>query len=154
LSVGMLVFVGWLSGKLVERSRSRAEAILEEAKARLSAAQQEAVRATTARIKAEQEEAALRAKIFSDFFQSQARFQMRMEQMTLDYSAEWAKVLIKHAGAASRPSQVLNDRQVFDSVWREAVKRTHPDTNNGRGGDEFKKVMAARDRIKTLKGWQ
>jgi len=39
-------------------------------------------------------------------------------------------------------------------VWREAVRRTHPYTNNGRDAGDFNKVIKARERIKILKGWQ
>jgi hypothetical protein len=35
-----------------------------------------------------------------------------------------------------------------------AVKRTHPDANNGRDGADFNRVINARERIKMLKGWQ
>jgi hypothetical protein len=38
--------------------------------------------------------------------------------------------------------------------WREAVRRTHPDTNNSRDGADFNRVINARERIKTLKGWK
>lgn len=34
---------------------------------------------------------------------------------------------------------------------REAARRTHPDT--GGDAEQFKKVIAARDRIRALKGW-
>jgi len=71
-----------------------------------------------------------------------------------DEAAECAKVLIRHACASHTTSQVLNDQRLFDSVWREAVRRTHPDTNNGRDGSDFNNVINARERIKTLKGWQ
>jgi hypothetical protein len=37
-------------------------------------------------------------------------------------------------------------------VWREAVRRAHPDTNPGRDVADFRNVVNARDRIKTLKG--
>ncbi len=71
-----------------------------------------------------------------------------------DEAVECAKVLIQNACVGYFPSQVLGDQKVFDSVWREAVRRTHPDTNGGRDGGDFNKVITARERIKTLKGWQ
>lgn len=71
----------------------------------------------------------------------------------IDEAAELAKILIKHASVGYFPSQVLGDQKIFDSVWREAVRRTHPDTNNGRDGGDFNRVLNARERIKTLKGW-
>lgn len=71
-----------------------------------------------------------------------------------DEAFECARILIIHACVACTSGQVLNNRSLFDSVWREAVRRTHPDTNNGRDGADFNKVINARDRIKILKGWQ
>jgi hypothetical protein len=70
-----------------------------------------------------------------------------------DEAAECAKILIHHACATYAPSVVLGSQSVFDSVWKEAVRRTHPDTNNGCDGGDFNKVIDARERIKTLKGW-
>lgn len=71
-----------------------------------------------------------------------------------DEAVECAKLLIQHACVGYFPSQVLGEQKLFDGVWREAVRRTHPDTNNGRDGGDFNKVINARERIKTLKGWQ
>jgi hypothetical protein len=70
-----------------------------------------------------------------------------------DEAAECARILIQHACAGWTTSQVLNDQKLFDSVWREAVRRTHPDANPGRGGADFNRVINARKRIKILKGW-
>jgi hypothetical protein len=70
-----------------------------------------------------------------------------------DEASELAKILIKHACVNHTPPQVLSIPTVFDGVWREAVRRTHPDANPGRDGADFRQVMNARDRIKTLKGW-
>jgi hypothetical protein len=67
---------------------------------------------------------------------------------------ECAKILIRNACVTYFPSQVLGDQKVFDGVWREAVRRTHPDTKNGCDGDDFRNVINAREQIKTLKGWQ
>jgi hypothetical protein len=71
-----------------------------------------------------------------------------------DEAAECAKILIQHASVGWAPAQVLERRELFDAVWREAVRRTHPDTNQGRNGAEFRRVIEVRERIKTLKGWQ
>jgi hypothetical protein len=71
-----------------------------------------------------------------------------------DEAAECAKILIQHASVGWVPAQVLERRELFDTVWREAVRRTHPDTNKGHDGGDFNRVITARDRIKTLKGWQ
>src|SRR5262249_30229211 len=51
-----------------------------------------------------------------------------------DEAAECAKILIQHACVGWTTSQVLNDQRLFDSVWREAARRTHPDANGGRDG--------------------
>ena len=73
----------------------------------------------------------------------------------VDEAAECAKILIQRSGYVRyTPAQILSSQSVFDLVWREAVKRTHPDTNQGRDGGDFSRVITARDRIKALKGWQ
>ncbi len=48
----------------------------------------------------------------------------------VDEASECAKILIRHASVGYFPSQILGDQKVFDATWREAVRRTHPDTNN------------------------
>jgi hypothetical protein len=65
-----------------------------------------------------------------------------------------AKILIKHASVAFTPAQVLASQSLFDSTWREAVRRTHPDANSGHDSEDFRNVINARERIKALKGWQ
>jgi hypothetical protein len=70
-----------------------------------------------------------------------------------DELAECAVALIRYAVVGVTTSQLLADRGLFDQVWREAARRTHPDTNNGRDGKDFNNVITSRDRIKTLKGW-
>lgn len=70
-----------------------------------------------------------------------------------DEAAECAKLLIQHACVGYFPSQVIGDQKIFDAVWREAVRRTHPDTNNGCDGGDVSNVINARERIKILKGW-
>jgi hypothetical protein len=72
----------------------------------------------------------------------------------IDEAAEMAKILVKHACVTYAPSEVLGDQKIFDEVWRVAVRRTHPDANPGRDGADFNRVINARERIKTLKGWQ
>jgi len=72
----------------------------------------------------------------------------------IDESVECARVLIQHACVGVDTAKLLGAQSVFDSVWREAVRRTHPDVNHGRDGSDFHKVISARERIKTLKGWQ
>jgi len=63
-------------------------------------------------------------------------------------------VLFQNACVSYSPSQVLGDQKLFDEIWRMAVKRTHPDFNGERDGGDFNRVINARERIKTLKGWQ
>jgi hypothetical protein len=79
--------------------------------------------------------------------------QARKAQPAANKNAECAKILIQFAGVSYTPTQVLGDQKIFDEVWHVAVKLTHPDPNSGRGGADFNKVITARDRIKTLKGW-
>src|SRR5262245_72200 len=71
----------------------------------------------------------------------------------VEEATECAKILIQHAEAGYTPAQVLVSQSLFDSVWKEAMKRTHPDTNSGRDAGDFRAVLHARDRIKQLKGW-
>jgi hypothetical protein len=71
-----------------------------------------------------------------------------------DEAAECARLLIQHACVGVDTARLLGDRNVFDSVWREAVRRTHPDANGGRDTGDFNRVINARERIKTLKEWQ
>jgi hypothetical protein len=73
----------------------------------------------------------------------------------VDEKTELAKILIQFANVEGNPqfypSRVTAEQTLFDSVWREAVRRTHPDTG-GRSVD-FRKVINARDRLKELNGW-
>jgi hypothetical protein len=73
----------------------------------------------------------------------------------VDEKTEFAKILIHHASVEGRqefsPNRVLADSNLFDSVWREAVRRTHPD--KGGLSVDFRKVINARDRLKELNNW-
>jgi hypothetical protein len=73
----------------------------------------------------------------------------------INEKTELAKILIQFANVEGNPqfypSKVTAQQNLFDSVWREAVRRTHPDTG-GRSVD-FRKVIDARDRLKELNGW-
>jgi hypothetical protein len=71
-----------------------------------------------------------------------------------DEAAECARILIQHASVGYTTSQILGDQQIFKQVYAEAMRRTHPDTSPGRNVADFQNVVNARDRIKTLKGWQ
>lgn len=65
-----------------------------------------------------------------------------------------AKILTDYSCLAWRPDEVLSVREVFETVWREAVRRTHPDKNPGRTHVDFNSVIEARDHIKRLKQWE
>lgn len=71
----------------------------------------------------------------------------------VDEATECARILIRYASVGTETGKVVMDQKVFDQVWREAVRRTHPDQNPGQGGADFNNVITARDRLKTLKGW-
>ena len=73
---------------------------------------------------------------------------------SIDELAECAKILIRFASVGFTTGQVMADQNIFDLTWREAVRRTHPDTNEGRDRDDFAQVMTARDRMRELKGWR
>jgi hypothetical protein len=68
-----------------------------------------------------------------------------------DEATESVKILIAHASVTLTPAQVLANQATFNSVWKEAARRTHPDT--GEEGGNFNSVITARDRITQLKGW-
>jgi hypothetical protein len=69
----------------------------------------------------------------------------------VDEKTELANILIHHASVGYVPSQVTNDQRLFDSTWREAARRTHPDT--GGNSNDFQRVMNARERLKELNNW-
>lgn len=68
-----------------------------------------------------------------------------------DEAVECAKTLIVYCGFATDTAKVLSSREEFDRVWRGAIREGHPDT--GGTAEIFGKVIAARDRLKVLKGW-
>lgn len=71
-----------------------------------------------------------------------------------DEATACAKVLIFHANVSTPIEQVLNDQVIFNTVWRAASLRTHPDTKvEEKTVDDFRAVMSARDRLGILKGW-
>ncbi len=73
-----------------------------------------------------------------------------------DEALEHAKTLCRFADRAdSLPTlsaALLTDPALFEQVWKEAVKKTHPDT--GGNGLHFQQVMTSRDRIRAIRGWQ
>lgn len=74
---------------------------------------------------------------------------MRQEALQL------ALILCKYASVPeSQARRVIVDSVVFDSTWREAARRTHPDTNGQGDAKDFRHVISARDRLKELKKWQ
>ncbi len=80
---------------------------------------------------------------------------LRLPQASaVDEATECAKVLIRFASVGYDPPIVLGDQALFKKVYAEAMRRTHPDTAPGRDSRDFNQVLAARDRIGQLKGWQ
>jgi hypothetical protein len=72
-----------------------------------------------------------------------------------DEAQQLALILCKYAATdETKAKTVVVDQKMFESVWREAVRRTHPDQNPERSGADFNNVIQARDRLKQLKGWQ
>lgn len=70
----------------------------------------------------------------------------------IDEVEHLARELAGFAGAdPSQANTFATNQDAFDRVWKEAARRTHPDT--GGNADDFKQVIAMRDRIRTLKGW-
>lgn len=70
-----------------------------------------------------------------------------------DEATACAQMLVKYSGfTITDASLVLSDQSEFERAWKSAARRTHPDT--GGSSEDFKQVIAARDQIKTLKGWQ
>jgi hypothetical protein len=72
---------------------------------------------------------------------------------TQDEALEHARALCQFADRSDlSPALLLNDFALFEQTWKEAVKKTHPDT--GGNGLHFQQVMASRDRIRAIRGWQ
>ena len=69
-----------------------------------------------------------------------------------DEAHNLALVLVKFAQIKPNDAQrIVSERDFFDSTWREAVRRTHPD--GGGIAADFREVLNARERLKQLKGW-
>jgi len=51
----------------------------------------------------------------------------------------------------SSDSEIVLTAQPFGQAWKFAASATHPDT--GGSAEDFTAAIAARDRIKELKGW-
>lgn len=70
-----------------------------------------------------------------------------------DEASLLARTLCELAGlGADSVGELLTNRFFFDSTWKEAALKTHPDKIGG-NGDKIRQVIAARDRIRKLKGW-
>jgi len=52
----------------------------------------------------------------------------------------------------SAAKKAVENAGYFEVLWKDAARQTHPDT--GGNAENFKAVIAARDRIRALKGWQ
>lgn len=73
---------------------------------------------------------------------------------TTDEILQLAMVLCRYAAVDDKHAgKIAADRTLFDQTWREAVRRTHPDSSGVQGATDFHRVINARERIKTLKGW-
>lgn len=68
-----------------------------------------------------------------------------------DELIEHVKTLIFYCGYETDTAKVITDQVEFQRIWRAAFTRTHPD--QGGNPNEFRSVLAARDRIRELKGW-
>jgi len=74
-----------------------------------------------------------------------------------DEATECANILIGFASRTAPDSvvfetgRVLSDRSAFGQAWKFAASATHPDA--GGNAEEFTVTVAARDRIRELKGW-
>jgi hypothetical protein len=84
---------------------------------------------------------------------SEARSQQRTEKHPLKVSI-CVTILCLHAGQAHEVDVVLGDQSQFKKIYREAVKRTHPDTSGGETRKEFEAVQNASATIKQYKGWK
>lgn len=71
---------------------------------------------------------------------------------TTDELAGLARKLIFYASVGIDTVKVISDQATFNSLWKEAARRTHTDT--GGNTNDFQEVMHARDRVKELKGWE
>jgi hypothetical protein len=69
-----------------------------------------------------------------------------------DEAAERAKELIKFALFECTPVELLASRELFERVAADALRKTHSDTGNGNVGD-FQAALAARNRIREMRGW-
>lgn len=69
-----------------------------------------------------------------------------------DEATQHAKTLFFYCGLPTDIEKILGSQVEFEQVWRAAVRRTHPDTG-GTNSEAFSAVIAARDRLKQLKGW-
>lgn len=72
-----------------------------------------------------------------------------------DELPELAKILIDYSCLAYSVDEILRDQNVFSTVWREAVRRTHPDQSpEPVGRFDFDNVIRTRNQIKKLKAWE
>lgn len=70
----------------------------------------------------------------------------------VDEANEHAKTLISLSGFTQTDIHFVQANQdEFERIWKAAARATHPDA--GGDAEQFKKVIAARDRLKALKGW-
>jgi hypothetical protein len=74
------------------------------------------------------------------------------EASAIDEATECARRLVDLACVSHAASELLAKREVFEQVAAEALRRNHPDTSGG-NVDGLQLALAARNRIRELKGW-
>lgn len=71
----------------------------------------------------------------------------------MDEAEQLAVTLAQMAGIeVVHANTIATNQDAFDRAWREAVRRTHPDT--GGSAESFTMAIRARDRLRQLKGWE
>jgi hypothetical protein len=75
------------------------------------------------------------------------------EASAIDEASECARKLVNLACVKHVASEILASRELFEKVAAEAIRRTHSDTGSG-DVDGLQFALAARNRIRELKGWR
>jgi hypothetical protein len=71
----------------------------------------------------------------------------------IDEATKCARRLVDLACVSHAASDVLASRELFGRVAAEAIRRNHSDTGSG-NVDGLQLALAARNRIRELKGWK
>lgn len=75
------------------------------------------------------------------------------EASAIDEATECARRLVDLACVTHTASALLASRELFEKVAAEALRRNHGDTGSG-NVDGLQLALAARNRIRELKGWK